>query len=164
MKKRNRLREIYSPVLIGATQELLNQYEEVSESQFLELGESYFKTVSERTHNSEEPIDRLLACGQFEEVEERFQLIEELPQQSYYIVQDNDDREIWDQYLGIQEIENSVKRKMEFYNIRAALMERIVQVYASDAVDELCMLDTELGGYDKRFGYKAEKEPNLMCF
>ncbi len=155
---------IYSPVLIGATQELLSQYEEVKESQFLELGESYFKMVYERTHNSEEPIDRLLACGQFEEVEDRFQLIEELPQQSYYIVQDNGDREIWDQYLGIQEIENPIKRKMEFYKIRAALMERIVQVYASDAVDDLCMLDTQLGGYDKRFGYKAEKEPNLVCF
>ena len=155
---------IYSPVLIGATQELLSQYEEVTESQFLELGESYFKMVYKRTHNSEEPIDRLLACGQFEEVEKRFQLIEELPQQSYYIVQDNDDQEIWNQYLGIQEIENPIKRKMEFYKIRAALMERIVQVYAQDAVDELCMLDAELGGYDKRFGYKAEKEPNLMCF
>ncbi len=154
---------IYSPVLICATQELLSQYEEVKESQFLELGESYFKMVYERTHNSEEPIDRLLASGLFEEVEKRFQLIEELPQQSYYIVEDKNDREIWDQYLEIREIE-PIKRKREFYKIRADLMERIVQVYASDAVDDLCMLDAKLGGYDKRFGYQAEKEPNVICF
>ena len=149
---------IYSPVLIGATQELLNQFEEVAESEFLDLGESYFKMVYDRTHNSEEPIDRLLACGQFKEVEDRFQLIEELPRQSYYIVQDSDDQEIWDQYLRIREIVNPVKRRKEFYKIRAALMERIVQVYARDVVDELCMLDAKLG-YDKRFGYKAEEDP-----
>ena len=163
-EKERSFTRIYSPALIGATQELLSQYEEVEESQFLELGESYFKMVYERTHNSEEPIDRLLACGQFEEVEDRFKLIEELPQQSYYIVQDNSDREVWDQFLEIQKIENRIKRKREFYKIRAALMERIVQVYANDAVDDLCMLDAQLGGYDKRFGYMAEKEPNLMCF
>lgn len=152
---------IYDQVLIEVTQEILNEYGDVEEARFLEMSQTYFKRMNDRSKAAEVPVDRILACGRFREIEEAFQLIKELPNQSFFVIQNEEDQRIWDRYQEIQEIEHPLERKRAFFGIRADLMERVIQVFVPREQLEDCLLalDALDGGYDPRFGYVPENDP-----
>jgi CRISPR-associated endonuclease/helicase Cas3 len=151
---------IYDQVLIEVTQEVLDKYGDVEEAHFLEMSQTYFERMADRSKAAEVPVDRILACGRFQELENKFQLIKDLPNQSFFVIQNEEDQKIWDRYQEIQEIEHPLERKRAFFSIRAALMERVIQVFQREQGEKnLLVLRASEDGYDKRFGYIPENNP-----
>ena len=151
---------IYDSVLIDVTREILNECGDVEEARFLEMSQTYFKRMNDRSKAAEVPVDRILSCGRFHEVEERFQLIKDLPNQSFFVIQNEEDQRIWERYQEIQEIEHPLKRKRAFFDIRADLMERVIQVFRREQHEEnLIALNASDDRYDERFGYNPENDP-----
>ncbi len=151
---------IYDQVLIKVTREVLDKYGDVEEAHFLEMSQTYFKRMTDRSKAAEVPVDRILACGRFQELENKFQLIKDLPNQSFFVIQNEEDQKVWDRYQEIQEIEDPLKRRQAFFKIRAALMERVIQVFQRERGEKnLLALRASEGGYGERFGYDSENNP-----
>lgn len=155
-----RFTKIYDPVLLEVTREVLDKYGDVEEARFLEMSQAYFKQMNDRSKAAEVPVDQILSCGRFQEVEEAFQLIKDLPNQSFFVIQNEEDQRIWERYQEIQEIEHPLERKRAFFSIRADLMERVIQVFRREQCEEsLIALNASDGRYDERFGYNPENDP-----
>ncbi|MBW8002910.1 MAG: hypothetical protein FVQ80_12960 [Planctomycetes bacterium] len=64
-------------------------------------------------------IDRLLIEGEFLELEKEFLLIDEKwIQQSYFVIQDTEDRRIWDWFGDLMNIEDPLAKRREFLRRR----------------------------------------------
>lgn len=144
-------KRVYDPVLIDATKEVLTGKPSIEEKEFLELGRNYFKIISERTESDN--IDDLLKDGKFSEIENYFILIEDdIPRQSYFVIQSPEDREIWEKYKELEQIENPIERKKAFGKFKAAFMERIIQVNVSGG-EGILPLESKLEMYSEELGF-----------
>ncbi|MCL0107061.1 CRISPR-associated helicase Cas3' [Thermodesulfovibrionales bacterium] len=145
-------KRVYDPFLIDATSEVLVGKTLIEEKEFLDLGRAYFKLISERSEPDN--VDELLISGKFSEIEAHFKLIEnDGPRQSYFIIQSPKDREIWEQYGELNQIEDSLERKKTFSKFKAEFMERIVQVYARSSGAGIMPIESALGLYTEELGF-----------
>lgn len=146
---------VYDPFLIDATRRVLSGLVTVEESEFLGLGRRYFREVHE--YGAESAIDTLLAEGKFGEAEEKFKLIEDDGmRQSWFILQDDDDLDVWAQYQEVQGIEDRLERKKAFSHIKGEFLERIVQVRSRDRSEIVMPLEATPTTYDKNLGFMEE--------
>lgn len=145
-------KRVYDPVLIDATKEVLAGKPSIEEKEFLALGKNYFKIISERTESDN--IDDLLKDGKFFEIENHFKLIEDdIPRQSYFVIQTPEDREIWEKYKELEQIENPIERKKAFGKFKADFMERIIQVNVPGGGESILPLESKLEMYSDELGF-----------
>jgi CRISPR-associated endonuclease/helicase Cas3 len=135
------------------------------ESDFLQLSEYYFEQINARF--SSEPVDEWLKEGNFEKIEEQFKLIEEKPQRSLFIIKNQRDQQLWEEYREIYRNEESspLKRKQEFQKIRKSLYERVIQVFGKPSQDEpIEKIEATETTYTKKLGFLKEEQPSVCIF
>jgi CRISPR-associated endonuclease/helicase Cas3 len=148
-------KKVYDPFLIDATSEVLAEKTLIEEKEFLDLGRAYFKRISERSEPDK--VDELLKNGKFSEIEAHFKLIEDDgPRQSYFIIQSQKDREIWEQYGELGQIEDLIERKRIFGKFKTEFMDRIVQVYAHSSSEGVMPIESALGLYAEDLGFLGD--------
>lgn len=123
---------IYDPQLIEITREvLIESGQKIRESVLPDLAQTYFDRLYKRS--AETPIDEHITNGTFSEINKKdtgFVLIDESPfAQSYFIIQNDLDREIWDKYQTLVESENPIMQQSEFNSIKRDFYDRIIQVF-----------------------------------
>lgn len=146
---------VYDPFLIDATRRVLSGVATVEEKEFLGLGKRYFKEVHE--YGAAIDVDILMTEGKFEEAEKKFELIEDDGmRQSWFVLRDEGDRDVWASYRAVQEIEDRLERKKAFSRIKGDFLERIVQVRDPRSSRDVLPLETTSGNYDENLGFMEE--------
>lgn len=119
-------RMIYDPLLLDATDRVLDGRDTLAEADFRTLGDAYFEDLKKRGADAE--LHREFAHLNFGTVAEKFQLIEELPgRQSYFVVLDGEAEQLWELYCRMQELPFAERRRA-FAEIRRPFYERIINV------------------------------------
>jgi len=146
---------VYDPFLIDATRRVLSGLTTIEEKDFLRLGRRYFKEVHD--YGESIAVDTLLAEGKFSEAERVFKLIEDDGmRQSWFILRDEDDRDVWARYQDLQEIDDRLERKKAFSRIKGDFLERIVQVRSRDNSGIVMPLEATSSTYDEDLGFMEE--------
>ncbi|GAW29841.1 CRISPR-associated helicase/endonuclease Cas3 [Carboxydocella sp. ULO1] len=130
---------IYDQVLLRATEEILKEEKEISESRFLHLVEKYFSLVEER--KSAEDSRKLLNALQslFYDSSDStegnkipvsaFSLIEnDIPRVSVFVEWDEEAAEIWEKYKRLKEIPNVWERRLEFNRFKSKFYQYVVNI------------------------------------
>ncbi|OHB72375.1 MAG: hypothetical protein A2W23_01560 [Planctomycetes bacterium RBG_16_43_13] len=146
---------VYDPFLIDATQNVLQGLDIIEERDFLGLGKRYFNIV----YNYSEPkdVDMVLQEGRFLEIEGQFKLIDdEGPMQSYFIIQTDEDRTVWEQYSRLCEIDDHIERKKQFNRLKSDFMDRIIQTRTNEPSTVVLPLEATLNTYDPELGFMGE--------
>lgn len=152
---------VYDPFLIDATRRVLSGMATVEEKDFLGLGKRYFKEVHD--YGEAIAVDTLLTEGKFSEAEEKFKLIDDDGmRQSWFILCDEGDLEVWARYQAVQEIDDRLERKKAFSRIKGDFFERIVQVRSRDRSEIVMPLEATSSTYDNDLGFM--KEPGSVIF
>jgi len=133
---------VYDPLLINLTKEVIDTFDVVEESRFNELAQMYFSRIYNRSE--ENPVDKkFMIKGEFDQLvnaKDGFALIESnLKMQSYFIIQNDDDSDIWDRFKSLEEEKDLITRRHLFNNLRSDFWQRIVQVYPKS--NERCESD-----------------------
>jgi CRISPR-associated endonuclease/helicase Cas3 len=146
---------VYDPFLIDATRRVLSGLAAIEEKDFLGLGKRYFKEVHD--YGEAIAVDTLLTEGKFSEAEEKFKLIEDDGlSQSWFVLRDEDDREVWAQYQDVKAIEDKLERKKAFSRIKGDFLERIVQVRTRERSEIIMPLEATSSTYDNDLGFMEE--------
>jgi len=162
---------IYDPVLLDITQETLGYFpQEIQESTFYELFKRYFQLAMERAagNQSEEIVESIRAM-KFNELEEQFKLIEdEIPTTTYFVIKDDADAQLWDQYLDLKHIQSPIKRKRTFQEFKQTFMQKTVDVYCRDESLANLILPAymEKNQYSEEYGLNEEflaKGEGTLC-
>lgn len=129
---------IYDNVLLDITGKILEKNDYIKEMDFLNIVNSYYKTMQERMANdkSRDLLNALYkmkydSCDGTPSIRD-FRLIEETyPKIDTFIEIDNDARQIWKEYLKIKEIVNLFERRLEFNQIKANFYKYVISVPAT---------------------------------
>lgn len=151
-------KRVYDPFLIDATREVLQGKAVIEEAALLKLGRTYFKLLIERFQPpASTTIDKILTEGKFSEIEKEFKLIDDnIPNQSYFIIQNEEDRQIWERYGELASIKDKMERKKTFGRFKGEFMERIVQTYSRNSGEGIIPVERELGIYSEELGFLGE--------
>lgn len=129
---------IYDNVLLDITGKILENNDCIKEMDFLNIVNSYYKTMQERmaSDKSRDLLNALYkmkydSCDGTPSVMD-FRLIEETyPKIDTFIEIDNDARQAWKEYLKIKEIVNLFERRLEFNQIKADFYKYVISVPAT---------------------------------
>jgi len=149
------------------TRKLLEKENELSERNFLELIENYYKELGQAKSDDEakrlvefiERMDIETASSQFKLIEDGF------PTKNLFVEIDKDAEEVWQRFLEIREIKDTLNRRAEFLKIKKRFSDHCISV-AKNRVAEGEFEDTEIvyisqaqlrDSYDVITGYKREQ-------
>lgn len=155
---------IYDAVLIDSSKRILRDHNEVSEDEFLELVEKYFKYLKQSISND-------LSNKYLEEIKflnyrgiGSFELIEEKGEKCDIFIELNEEAEkVWSEYQKIIKITDPFKSKSNFLMIRNKFYEFVISVNIHKTIDNLPPLvggiryisKTQLNEfYDSETGFK----------
>lgn len=162
-----------SPILLKATESVLNSKEKIEEKEFLELAEMYFQALKERGAINKTLF--YLPNMEFGTMGKEFQLIEEDKgrRQSLFVIDRDNDSEserIWEEYKRIKEIPDHLKRYREFLKLKRDFFDRVINVWrrvGEPLSEEIMPIYSEQkgsGGYDPETGYiYGDGEGHLIC-
>lgn len=153
----------YSSFLVDTTLEVLGDEETVDESEFQTLAERYYKLVDDRS-DATEIVDRL-ASGEVNKLDGKagLQLIEDRPKTPHFIIQDGTDREIWERYVDIQNLEvrsreDFKEKRRRFQQIKRDFYDRVVNYPADpDTSQAVIPVEPEDRIYDPETGLRENK-------
>jgi CRISPR-associated endonuclease/helicase Cas3 len=156
---------IYDSPLIETTRQVLGERACWEERDFLELSRAYFNGCWQRM--DQEPVDEWLRDGDFERLDQRFQLIAEgPPRRTLFVCARPADRRLWEAYAAMEadpEL-SPLDRERRFRPQRRAFFERVIQVYgAADPDQPVQRLDAGPGRYTRETGYTAAAEEPSSC-
>jgi len=155
--------KIYDRPLIEATENVLKQ-PVYQESEFLALSQDYFQAVQSRF--SVMPVEDWLKAGNFVKISQDFQLIEEKPQRSLFVIKTPKDEKLWDRYRAIYRdgTTSPLEKQKLFSKIRRLLYERVIQVWGqSDFNEPIEKLEASDFTYTKAVGFIGEDERSIFC-
>ncbi|NMG82837.1 MAG: CRISPR-associated helicase Cas3' [Methanosarcinales archaeon] len=159
---------IYGYFLPSKTETVLKNKNEISESEFLKLNESYFEKVAIGKNDDEsnsilEKVEEL----KFDDLSE-FKLIEKgYPEIDVFIELDNSAEEVWQKYQKIQKLP-PLKRKKEFLKIKSQFYDYVISIpqrYKNQVgfdeksgIGHISKYEIEQGiGYDRTIGFKRDE-------
>lgn len=159
-------RRVYDAPLMEVTERVLGERAEWAESDFLELSRRYFEGCWQT--QDQDPVDKWLTAGDFVRLGRDFQLIEDGPPRSaVFIVAGASDARLWQCYQAIHTdmALSPLEKDQAFRVIRAAVYERIVQIYAPpDPEQPIVRLDASPDHYSRETGFIATTaEDNAAC-
>lgn len=155
--KESQWRKVYDQALVEATCDVLGSARQFKESDYAALTQNYFEVCWQRA--DQDPIDTILSEGRFEELSS-FKLIEEgPPTRSFFVVQNDEDQQLWDRYADLKEMKSVRDREREFKIFKRSFFERVVQVYGKADPDEpIQSLRAGKETYDPKTGFIAVPE------
>ena len=125
---------IYSNFLVSKTKAVLEGKATLRESQFIELNNEYYGMVKDM--QGDEPTNKILAHIKhlnFAQLQKEFHLInEDYPTVDLFVEIDATAREIWTEYLAIQE-KTGLERKTAFLSIKKQFYDYVISVPKSKA-------------------------------
>lgn len=153
----------YSSFLVETTLDVLDGRDDVDESEFRELAQEYYQLVTDRSDATD--IVARLAEGKVNELDgkEGLQLIADRPKTPHFIIQDETDRELWDKYVEIQNMdiqsgEDFREKRRRFQTIKRDFYDRVVNYPADqDTSQEVVCVEPEDGIYDPDTGLLENK-------
>jgi len=125
---------IYDYLLIDITERILKNYDYISESQFLDLINRYYKEISEKdSFDESEELIRSVYELRYERDDmtsiSHFKIIDEdHPKIDVFVEINNQAQEIWNKYLSIKEIKNLFARKEAFEKIKADFYKFVISI------------------------------------
>lgn len=136
---------IYDATLIDITREILRGYQEIEEHYFINLIDEYYKKVSERKTQdvSREIINAIIKLKYDSEGDgisvANFNLIEEnYDKIDIFIELDYEAKEIWQKYIGLNNIEDTFKRKSEWESIKKSFYQYVISINSkSDNIPQI---------------------------
>jgi CRISPR-associated endonuclease/helicase Cas3 len=167
-------REFYKYIYSGndlalfKTGKLLKEKNELSEKDFLDLIESYYKELGQAKSDDEaKRLVEFLERMDIQDASSKFKLIEEgYPTKNLFIEIDEDAKEIWQRFLEIRRIKDTFLRRAEFLKLKKKFYDHCISV-ASNKVEEDEFEDTKIvyisqaqikESYDEITGYKREQD------
>lgn len=129
---------IYDPVLLDITEKILIKKHEIRENELLKLLEEYYFMIQKKTTQAEskeiiEAVCRLRYDK--DESDERnpsvsgFSLIEEdYPKIDVFIEVDDDAEKVWAEFKSIININDSIRKKQEFDNIKGDFYSYVISI------------------------------------
>ncbi|ADG13847.1 CRISPR-associated helicase/endonuclease Cas3 [Methanocaldococcus infernus] len=156
---------IYENHLITKTEELLNDYEIIEEKEFLRLNNLYFKKLSIYKDKSKE-ILKTIENFRYEDVENKFKLIENIPSLDLFVCVEDEAKRIWKKYEEIKEIKDVFKRRKEFLKIKKDFYDYVISVpeYALKGkeipLENLDKIDEKY--YDRETGFRVIEDKTII--
>lgn len=153
----------YSSFLVETTMEVLGDKDRIDESSFHELARRYYKLVHDRGASTD-ILDRL-SSGDLHRLgqSDGLRLIEERPTTPHFIIQDTDDRDLWESYLDIQNMEiddadDLARKRRRFQTIKRDFYDRVVNYPADqDTPTDIVPVEPEDHLYDPETGLRENK-------
>ena len=145
----------YDGFLIATTQEILSRHDKIiKESNFKDLAREYYELLKERSEQAD--IMKYFRSGDLHKLEgeDGFQLIRDIPRQSYFIIQDEKDKYIWEKYESLKEVHDPINKKRMFQSIKREFMERIVNQAHPSPSHDIVPIYPESERYDPKTGLK----------
>ena len=143
-------RRVYDPLLVEATVDALGSAEERREREFPELTARYFGAC--RARGAQVDVTADLAEGGFERLDERFALIEERPNQSFFVALDDRDRALWAAY---QAHVDGADDAGAFRTSEREFLERVVQTPVRNPGPDVILVGSE--AYDEDVGLRLDE-------
>lgn len=144
----------YDGFLIRTSLDVLtSQGDTICEDKFHRLSQQYYERLKIRSEQAN--IMRYFADGNIHKLNDKkegFQLMSEIPQQSYFIIQGDRDREIWEQYLTLENESDFFKRRRNFRSMKKEFMERIVNQLNLNVSTEIVPVYPKEGLYNSKTG------------
>lgn len=153
----------YSSFLVETTLDVLEGRDRIDESEFHDLAQDYYQKVDHRS-DATDFVDRL-AEGRLHELggPDGLQLIADRPKTPHFIIEDETDRQLWDQYVEIQNMdiesrEDFQKKQCRFQKIKRRFYDRVVNYPADEFSDSAVIpVEPEDGIYDPETGLRENK-------
>ncbi|MEW6741041.1 MAG: CRISPR-associated helicase Cas3' [Nitrospirota bacterium] len=126
---------IYDPVLIDITRKILNNREEIKESEFLSLIDEYYsETEKKKSQDISMGIVEAITKLRYDSEDDRasiadFKLIEEgYPKRDVFIELDEEAKEVWQQYLALKAVNDLFERKKLFDSLKADFYRYVISI------------------------------------
>lgn len=119
---------IYGSDLILKTKNVLKDFFEVEESDYLQLMDHYFKEVRKQSDETSSPLLNAILGLRFAEVD--LSLIEELKAESVFIQLNEEAKVVWEQYVALYSQEGLTpwERKAKFANFKSKFYDYVINV------------------------------------
>lgn len=140
---------IYDPVLLNTVDELFKNRQDINESDFLGLINSYFEKTKDNSYRDTKIMKAIYELYYYEksdkiDINEKipvssFKLIEEQPDVDVFVELDNDAKRIWQEYQDIRAEEDRFKRKKKFLKIKKVFYDYVISIpkkYAAGLINE----------------------------
>ncbi len=161
-------RYIYNGALISKTEELLKNYDEIEEREFLNLSNCYFNKLKGYDDSSKELLETIKKF-EYDKVPKNFKLIDEIPQINLFVNVEDKSKEVYDEYERIKSINDPFKRKREFLKIKKDFYQYIISVpkHAIKGKDTLIDENKNINVidetyYDVETGFKVVEDNMLI--
>ncbi len=120
---------IYSQFLLDKTRIVLEGKGVISEQQFLELNNQYFRLVEElHTNDTANKCLDLIRYLKYSDLQVSFHLIQnDYPKMDVFIENDNDARKLWQEFVEIKS-KPFPERKNEFMKIKREFLDHVISV------------------------------------
>lgn len=127
---------IYDKFLIDKTKEVLGDRKIINEEEYLYLNNKYFSLVSENMSNdSSHKLMELISNLKFNNVREKFHLIDAQNKVSVFIETDEESRITWNNYEKIRKIKDPFKMREEFSTIKQEFYNNVINVFKNKVKD-----------------------------
>ncbi|MDI3535044.1 MAG: CRISPR-associated endonuclease/helicase Cas3 [Thermosediminibacterales bacterium] len=126
---------IYDSILLDITRRILEKYKTISEKQFLELIDDYYKELLEKKSSDEsrkllfavykmkyDSVDGSAAISDFRLISEDY------PKFDVFVEINDEAKRIWERYMEIKKIKNLLERRLAFSRIKADFYKYTVAV------------------------------------
>jgi CRISPR-associated endonuclease/helicase Cas3 len=156
---------VYDSPLIEATTQVLGERDNWEESEFLDLSQAYFQACWQRM--DQEPVDAWLQEGDFERIQEKFQLIPDgPPQRTLFVSLTASDAALWEQYARIAGDPDlsPLDKDRQFRPMRRRFYERVIQIYGKpDPEKPIERLIAGPHSYSRETGFVATEPERSSC-
>jgi CRISPR-associated endonuclease/helicase Cas3 len=167
---------IYDKTLLNCTQNVLDEFPDIiPESSFYALSTSYFQKVKNAVQDNSVASNKIrvfLETLQLEKLNEEFELIsQERRHYDVFIPFSPTARDLWQQFLDLQQIEDVFERKREIKKLRPDLLQYVTRFPNNkydppeDQKDKGIIYEENWDEYyDLKYGFKLDREEPTLAF
>ncbi len=127
---------IYDPVLLDITRNILDKYQEIEESRFLELiNEYYIETSKKKAQKESKDVIEAISRLRYDSTDAEttaitdFRLIDkDYSKKDVFVEIDDVAKQVWNKYMVLREIKDTFKRRKEFDAIKADFYQYIISI------------------------------------
>ena len=156
-------------ILLGSTRKVLKDREEVLEEDYKCINDMYFQELSSLLSNDKsKKLEELIQFLEFEEVAEKFELIEKQDKVTVFVEADEEAIKVWNEYKEYQEIKDVFKRRNKLEKIKGNFYQYVISVYKNKFKDDIngsiaYISKSQLNNaYDHNFGYITDTESTII--
>lgn len=119
---------IYGNDLLIKTENVLEEFEQIEEKDYIHLIEKYFIEVRKQSDNTSQPLLNAIKCLDFARVD--FEMIENMKTESIFIQLNERAKDIWERYLDIYSKKDLMpwERDAEFSLIKSEFYDFVINV------------------------------------